>query len=189
MLCGKFGPKLKAVGYDAVFVTGKAADKTLLYVNSGKVEIQDASWLWGKDTFETEMAIKNIFGDDADGAYIGPAGERKALTSGIVTNDTRTCARGGLGAVMGSKNLEAVIVKGNLPVPVADEALIKELRKKYLPLTKEGLGNLLTKYGNCGLLDGVNEVGDASVKNWADVGSFDFPSGGSTIGDESVNKY
>lgn len=185
---GKFGPKLKAAGFDAVFITGAAAEKTLIYINSGEVEIQDASWLWGKDTYETEMAIKEKFGEDVDGAFIGPAGERKALTSGIVTNDARICARGGLGAVMGSKNLKGVVVKGDMPVAVADEALVKELRKKYLPHTKEGIGKLLSSYGTCGLLAGANEAGDAPVKNWAGVGIIDFPNAAS-IGDENVIKY
>lgn len=185
---GRFGFKLKSAGYDALFITGLSETKVMLFIDDGRVEILDAQWLWGKNTEETEKALKERFGNDTDAAFIGPAGERMALTSGIVTYDARICARGGLGAVMGSKRVKAVLVKGEREIPVHDRQKVKQLRKESLPKATDGLGNLLNKYGTCGLMVSANESGDAPVKNWAGVGVIDFPNA-AAISDESVIKY
>ena len=185
---GRFGFKLKSAGYDAVFITGISDNKVILSIDNGKAEIIDAEWLWGKNTEDTEKLLKQKYGEDTDAAFIGPSGERQALTSGIVTYDARICARGGLGAVMGSKGVKAVLVKGEEDISVYDRQLVKQLRKESLPNAAKGLGNLLNKYGTCGLMVSANESGDAPVKNWAGVGVVDFPNA-AAISDESVIKY
>ncbi len=185
---GRFGFHLKSAGYDAIFIEGASDQKVMLYIDEEKVEILDADWLWGKDTTETESLIKEKYGSHNDAAFIGPAGERMALTSGIVTYDARICARGGLGAVMGSKNLKAVIVSGSKTIQTADPVQVSSLRKSCLPKAREGLGGLLNRYGTCGLLISANESGDAPVKNWAGAGVADFKTA-ANISDENVIKY
>ncbi len=127
---GYFGPALKSTGYDAVFFTGKSHKPVYLYLYDGIKELRDASHLWGKDTNETEDQICRESGDShVRIACIGPAGEKLSLISCIINDKGRAAARSGLGAVMGSKNLKAVAVKGNEKTPVADEDKLKELNK------------------------------------------------------------
>jgi len=127
---GYFGAFMKFAGYDALFFTGISAKPVYLFINNGKAELRDAAHVWGKDTYQTEEILKSELGKDVEVACIGPSGEKLSIISAII-NKSRTAARSGLGAVMGSKKLKAVAVKGNLKVPLADEQRTKELRKKY----------------------------------------------------------
>jgi aldehyde:ferredoxin oxidoreductase len=170
---GYFGAFLKFAGYDAVFFTGISAKPVYLFINNGKAELRDAAHLWGKDTYQTEEILKSELGKDVEVACIGPAGENLSLISAII-NRTRTAARSGLGAVMGSKRLKAVAVKGKMKVPVADEAKTKELRKKW----QAELGGHIVWLKPTGtpflVVPGVQD-GDSPVKNWGGVGVIDFP--------------
>lgn len=135
---GFFGPELKRAGYDAVFFKGISKKPVYLWICDRKVEIRDASHLWGKDTNETEDTIREEVGDSAIRiASIGPAGEKMSLISCVITDKGRASARSGLGAVMGSKKLKAVVVKGSLSVPVANPAQIEKLKQKMLKPLKE----------------------------------------------------
>ena len=118
---GWLGAFLKFSGYDNVFFRGIAEKPVYLFINNGKAELKDASRLWGKDTYETEDMIKTEHGKDTVVACIGPGGEKMSRIAGIVHLKGSVAARSGLGAVMGSKRLKAVAVKGNMKVPVADE--------------------------------------------------------------------
>ena len=110
---GTFGPELKTAGYDAIFFSGISPKPVYLLIRDGKAELRDASGLWGKDTYETEECIQSETGDNKlKVACIGPAGEAKSLLAGIVSERGRIAARGGAGAVMGSKNLKAIAVRG-----------------------------------------------------------------------------
>ncbi len=130
---GFWSVELKRAGYDALFVTGKSDRPVWINVTDNSIEIKDAAGLWGKDTTETEELIREMLGDKkVRVASIGESGEKISLISGIVTDAGRIAARSGLGAVMGSKNLKAVAVRGTGRVPVADEAGLKALNKKYL---------------------------------------------------------
>jgi aldehyde:ferredoxin oxidoreductase len=134
---GFFSVELKRAGYDAVFVTGKAKKPVYIYINDGKVEIKDAKKVWGKDTVETEELIRaELKEKKAQIACIGKAGEKLSLISGVVTDGGRIAARSGLGAVMGSKNLKALVVKGSARATVADPEKMKELNKKFLKAFK-----------------------------------------------------
>jgi len=170
---GYFGAFLKYAGYDALFFTGISEKPAYLFINNGKAELRDAAHLWGKDTSQTEEILKSELGKDVEVACIGPSGENLSLTSAIVSR-IRTAARSGLGAVMGSKKLKAVAVKGNMKVPLADEAKIKELRKKW---QAELGGHIvwLKPFGTTFLVDIGVQSGDSPVKNWAGVGVTDFP--------------
>ena len=170
---GYFGAFLKFAGYDAVFFTGMSAKPVYLFINNGRAELRDAAHLWGKDTRQTEEILKSELGKDVEVACIGPSGENLSLISAVL-NRSRTAARSGLGAVMGSKKLKAVAVKGKMKVPLADEQRTKELRKKY---TAELGGHIawLKPFGTPFLVDIGVLSGDSPVKNWAGVGVIDFP--------------
>ncbi len=129
---GDFGPALKRCGVDALFVRGLARKPVYLLVTEDGVQIRDATGLWGRDTVETEDALREELGDgSARVACIGPGGEHMVRFAGIVNARGRIAARSGLGAVMGSKRLKAVVA---MPVqaqdpPVADKASITRVRK------------------------------------------------------------
>jgi aldehyde:ferredoxin oxidoreductase len=110
---GTFGPALHGAGWDGVFISGTAARPVYLYLDAKTVEIRDASDLWGLDAVETEAVLHARLSFEAKVACIGPAGEKLSLISGIVNDGGRLAARGGLGAVMGSKKLKAVAARGH----------------------------------------------------------------------------
>jgi len=181
---GDFGPNLKFAGFDGVFFSGAASNPVYLYIENGKPEIRDATQLWGKDSLDTEDMLKEIHGK-ASVACIGPSGEKLSLIAAIISEKGRAAARSGLAAVMGAKKLKALAVKGNMKVPMADEAKAKELRRKYLPqLTGEGLTE--RKYGTCGFTEDCAMCGDSPVKNWAGSGPDDFPTAIRISGDAVI---
>jgi len=127
---GYLAPALKSTGYDAIFFTGKSPKPVYLYLGNGSKELRDAGHLWGKDTNETEDQICQELGDNQlKIASIGPAGEKLSLISCIINDKGRAAARSGLGAVMGSKNLKALAVRGKEKTAIADEGRLKELNK------------------------------------------------------------
>jgi aldehyde:ferredoxin oxidoreductase len=128
---GYFSPSLKRCGLDAVFFYGVSKDPVYLYVTDQSAELRDASGLWGRDTIETEIRLKEEHGRRAQVACIGPAGERLSYMAGIVNDRGRIAARGGLGAVMGSKRLKAVVTAGRKKVDVVDSEKIGEFRKAF----------------------------------------------------------
>jgi len=178
---GAFGPYLKFAGYDGVFFSGMSEKPVYLLVDDGRVELRDANHLWGKDTWETENFFQKELGREAKVASIGPSGERLALISAVITDRGRAAGRSGLGAVMGSKKLKAVVVRGQQPVPVADKARLDAVRKKFLKVLKKGdvptfLGpKMLREFGTCGLTAVMVKIGGAAVKNFGGVGEVDFP--------------
>lgn len=182
---GNFGPCLKLAGYDAVFFTGQSSKPVYLLIDSGKAEIRDASHLWGKDTYDTEDAIRAELGQDTELACVGPSGEKLSLIAAVVNNKGRTASRSGLGAVMGSKKLKAVAVKGKLKVPMFDEAKVIELRKSYIPKLGGHL-SIMRAVGTPAILIPCAQQGDAPIKNWAGVQAIDFPELEKIGGDEII---
>ncbi len=181
---GTFGPFLKFAGYDAVFFSGAASSPVYLYIENGKPEIRDAAPIWGKDCLETEDTLAGIHGKDISVASIGPSGENLSRIACVINEKGRAAGRSGLGAVMGSKKLKAVVVKGNLKIPIHDEEKTKELRKNYIPqLQGEGIG--LKKYGTCEITEASVECGDAPIKNWSVSGPDEFPNA-KQISDDAV---
>jgi len=171
---GFFGPYLRFAGYDAVFFTGIAPKPVYLLVDNGRAELKDASGLWGKDTFETEDILKAEYGRDAEVVCIGPAGEKLSRIAAIINQKGRAAARSGLGAVMGSKKLKAVVARGSQKVPMFDAARATELRRKYLPLLT-GHAEGIRKFGTPMILMPCATSGDAPIKNWDGVQAIDFP--------------
>ena len=187
---GFFGPALKKAGFDAIFVTGIADKPVYILVDEGNVEVRDASHLWGKDCTETDTMLRAEFGKSAEGAYIGPAGERLSLISAIMNNEGRAAGRSGLGAVMGSKKLKAVVARGNMEIPLADKERANDLRRMYLKGLEEDAFEGLRDYGTCGGTAGVILEGDGPVKNWGGVGVRDFPKVmADRVGGDAVIQY
>jgi aldehyde:ferredoxin oxidoreductase len=117
---GTFGTELKRAKYDAVIITGKAKQPVYLWLDDDSVELLDASAMWGKSPAETEATIKAELGDYyIRVAAIGLAGEKKSKLANIINDTTRAAGRGGLGAVMGSKNLKAIAVRGTNDVAIS----------------------------------------------------------------------
>jgi aldehyde:ferredoxin oxidoreductase len=132
-----FGHELKVAGYDAVVFTGKSKKPVFLWVNNGKAELRDASPYWGKGVMDTTAGIQNELKDPhIRVACIGPGGEKMSRIACIMSDQFRAAGRGGLGAVMGSKNLKAVAARGTGKIGVADPGKFQEAvlstRKKIL---------------------------------------------------------
>lgn len=129
---GRFPWDFKAAGLDALFITGRSPWPVILTVTPGKVEIVPAVPLWGCDIPTTVAALKNL----GSVAAIGPAGENGVLFANIMMGEGNSVGRGGLGAVMGSKNLKAVTVSGDLETGVAEPALVEKVRQDVMRLFK-----------------------------------------------------
>ena len=181
---GDFGPYLKFAGFDGVFFSGASKKPVYLYIENGKPELKDAGNLWGKDCLKTENMLKDAHGKGTSVACIGPAGEQMSLLAAIMNEQGRAAGRSGVGAVMGSKKLKAIAVKGNQKVPMADEPEAIQLRRKWVKQL-QGLGETLTKYGTAGITEASAMSGDSPVKNWAGAGEVDFPNA-KKISDDAV---
>lgn len=189
---GEFGPNLKFSGFDGVFFTGISQKPVYLFINNGRYELKNAAHLWGKDTFETEDILKAQLGHETEIACIGPSGENLSLIAAVMNNKGRAAARSGLGAVMGSKRLKAVAVKGNINIPIYDNLKVTELRKKYIPQLG-GPVKVFRDFGTPFMTEGANNSGDSPVKNWDGIGTIDFPGvekiGGNAVIERQEKKY
>ncbi len=134
---GRFGPMMKAAGFDAIVVEGRADRPVYLWVTGGRVEVRDASGVWGLFTADAREALLRETHPGAEAAVIGPAGERGCLFACVISENDRAAGRSGTGAVMGSKNLKAVVVHGEDPAPVHDEERLAALRKEIVRLCLE----------------------------------------------------
>jgi aldehyde:ferredoxin oxidoreductase len=185
--CGAdFGPNLKFTGYDGIFFTGVSEKPVYLFIDNGKAELKDANHLWGKSTFETEDFLSAEHGRTVKVASIGPAGEKLSLISSIITHKGSAAARSGLGAVMGSKRLKAVVVRGEGKVPIADAEATDRLRKEYLAQLKSPVTSSLHEFGTCVHTDSSAHSGDTPVKNWGGIGVIELPDV-SGLSKESLN--
>ena len=117
---GSFGAALKGAGLDGLVVTGRADRPVYLYARDGAVEVRDAADLWGLDTQRTQKAVQERTSAKASVACIGPAGENRVLFASILNDRDRAAGRGGMGAVMGGKNLKAIAAAGGQAVAIAD---------------------------------------------------------------------
>jgi len=176
---GFFGPELKKAGFDAVFVSGASKTPVYIWINDGKVEIRDASALWGLDAKETQEALEKATGEaKVRAAVIGPAGEHLSLVAAVMNDGHRAAGRGGPGAVMGSKKLKAVAVRGTGEIGVADPARLREINRSLTAAIKTGgmmgLAGAFQELGTGVFTGGSALSGDSPVKNWGGVGVVDF---------------
>jgi len=161
------GVAMKKAGYDAMVIVGKSDKPVYIVVNDDDVEIRDASHLWGKDVIETQKIIKEELGKDFRTGVIGPAGE-KLLKISDIDFEERQSARGGGGAVMGSKMLKAIAVKGTKNVEYADRKELTEEIKKWNEIINSSEAKKLDmSYGSGEFYTWMNkERGVFPVKNW-----------------------
>ena len=165
---GTWGVRLKGCGYDRLIIEGKANAPVFLAIKDGKVSLEEAGDLWGKDTSETTESLTGRFGKDASVACIGRAGENQVRFATIIYDGHRALGRGGLGAVMGAKKLKAILVSGKQKTAVADpgkmELVVYEANKwvKANPITSKGL----PEFGTPVLVKLIDELGVLPVRNF-----------------------
>ncbi len=161
------GVALRRAGFDALLIRGRSAEPVVLVVENEKARLEPAHDLWGLDTKAARKALLQRYGEGVRTAVIGPAGERLSWLATIEC-DGRQAGRGGGGAVLGSKNLKALVVKGTGEVPMADSLRVKELVRRWNeiirthPVTEADM-----KYGSGEFLDWMNRVsGTFPSRNW-----------------------
>jgi len=189
---GYFGSELKAAGWDAVFISGAASSPQYLLIDDRGVVLKDASHLWGKDTLDAEDMIRAEAGDPKlRVACIGPSSEKLSLISGIVNDKGRIAARSGVGAVMGSKKLKAMAVRGKGRVTIADEAKLEELRRAFLKDLRERPNTFRTlrDYGTCGFTASSVVGGATPIKNWILAGEQAFPTVDKIADGDAIMQY
>ena len=169
---GSFPNVFKGTGFDGVVVSGKSEDKVWIHITPEGVVIHSAEDLWVLKTSETENAIKEKVGDKCRVACIGPAGENQVLFAAVVS-ETRTASRGGVGAVMGSKNLKAIAVSGNIKTSIADKQAMDESVKKIRDNQNENPSVVsMQMNGTAGLISVVNAMGGLPTRNFQ-TGTFE----------------
>lgn len=165
---GFFGSELRFTGYDGLIISGKSENPVYLWLHDGRAEIRDADHIWGKDTCDTvDLIQKELSDQKIRVACIGPAGENLVRIASIITDKGRACARTGVGAVMGSKGLKAVAVRGTGKIAVAHEAELQKLAKETADnMIKHPRTQLIKQHGTAGILEMVVKGGYGIVKNW-----------------------
>ncbi|MBD3184033.1 aldehyde ferredoxin oxidoreductase, partial [Candidatus Poribacteria bacterium] len=161
---GYWGAELKRTGYDAIIFEGKSEKPVYLWIGeTGEPKLRDATHLWGKTTHETEETIREELGNKLiRTALIGPAGENLVRVACILNDLSHSYGRSGLGAVMGSKNLKGVAVRGKKPPAMADPAKIKEFGKWINENYSKGFQDV----GTAGGVMGLNEGGGLPTRNF-----------------------
>ena len=146
---GHWGPELKYAGYDGIVIEGTAENPVYIWIDDEFVEIRSAKHLWGATTGETEKRVRKELGDEEIKiASIGPAGEKLVRYGCIINDKSRAAGRCGMGAVMGSKKLKAIAIRGTHDVTVADiDRLVELIAKVYSTWKPEPFGKSLSRYG------------------------------------------
>jgi len=164
---GQWGAELRSTGFDIIIITGKAPKPVYLFIDDGAVQIKSARHMWGKTTWEAEQMIRDELGDQKIRVSgIGPAGENLCRFACLINDHFRAAGRTGMGAVMGSKNLKAVALRGTKDVQVADrEGLVEHCRGLY----ERAKGPATLKYRTLGTAQNVltlNAQGALPTKNF-----------------------
>jgi aldehyde:ferredoxin oxidoreductase len=165
---GMFGWKMKKAGFDGVVITGKAKRPSYLHLDNGTAELRDAADYWGKTTHETTDALIEDLGDTkARVLCIGPAGENLSLLACVINDRDRAAGRGGSGAVMGAKNLKAIVATGDMPIKVADPDRLDAVKERIRTKIQEnGICDGLHLYGTSVLVNIIHENGILPTKNF-----------------------
>lgn len=165
---GYWGAELKFAGYDAVIIEGKSEKPVYINIADDVVEIKYAESIWGKLVSETTTILEELHGEKARVSAIGPAGEKLSKISGVINDRGRAAGRSGVGAVLGSKNLKAIVVRGTNKVNVADSEKLKEVFSRCMAKIKENgvTGQGLPTYGSAVLVNIINEHGALPTNNF-----------------------
>ena len=165
---GFWGPELKFTGFDAIVVKGRSEKPVYLWIHDGKAEIRDAAHLWGKETGETQSVIREELQDPKIKVLlIGPGGENLVRFANILNNLNDANGRGGLGAVMGSKNLKAIAVRGHQSINIADKETVGKLRKFFADNLMDNPSNRgLRVFGTAEYVNVANNDGMLPTRNF-----------------------
>ena len=164
---GSWGRALKGAGLDGIIIEGQSDSPIYLHIKDGRIDFRDASHLWGKDTYEVDSIMKKEIHSKIAVSSIGPAGENLVKISGIFSDGIhgRCAARCGLGAVMGSKKLKAIVVEGSRKPSVHDSQRLQISIKETIPELME-VTKALKELGTAGGMIAAESVGDLPIKNW-----------------------
>jgi aldehyde:ferredoxin oxidoreductase len=189
---GFVGPHLRFAGYDGVLATGQAEQPVYLLLQDGQSELRDASHLWGLDSYRTQEEIKKELGDESlRVACIGPGGEHLVKFAGVLADQGRAAGRSGMGAVMGSKRLKALVCRGTGSVPLADEEAFNQVARETLDLLRDDvstqvlhqtgtagsanvlsmLGNMPNRYFTLGEFQAVDNISGSTMAETIQVGT------------------
>lgn len=165
---GWWGAELKRAGFDALVIHGKSENPVYLWIKDGQVAIRSADHLWGLNTADCQEIIRSEL-DDAKirVAQIGPAGENKVRYAAVMHDINRAAGRSGMGAVMGSKNLKAVAVRGSFKVVLADKDLL-QITQRWLTSNYKDMMGWAIEYGTSGSVKGNHDAGVTGVRNYQD---------------------
>ena len=184
---GHFPAELKMAGYDMLIIQGRAEKPTYISIKDGEVKFRSAEKLMGMMTTDTQLFIKEELGDhNFRIACIGPAGER-VVPMACIVNERRAAGRKGLGAVMGSKNLKAIAVRGHHRPAIADAEAFRKARQAMNKAMKDSpvLYPAFAKSGTPMVVDATSEMGILSIRNWSATGEIDMVGG---LGDAAQAK-
>jgi aldehyde:ferredoxin oxidoreductase len=185
---GYWGANLRFSGYDGIILRHRSEKPVYLWVSDQGAELRDATGIWGRDAFETDEILRQETDTRARVAAIGPAGERMVRFASVTYEGrtARASGRGGIGAIMGSKNLKAIVTYGKKRIELNDKQGLQQLLREDLPIIKKGAAGL-TAYGTPGGVEAVEHTGDLPIKNWQ-LGS--YREGASKIaGQTNLPKY
>jgi len=163
---GFFGPELRFAGYDGIIVTGRAEKPVWLSIVAGQAELHDAFALWGSDSYETQEQVRAALGEPkARVACIGVAGENRVSMAAVMNDHGRAAGRTGMGAVMGSKNLKAIAVRGKARVPLADPDGFKDVVREIIASLDEDMAAVsLQLAGTACYVDMALMYGDMPIR-------------------------
>ena len=164
---GLLSAELKYAGYDTIAIEGRAPGPVYLLVDDDRVELRDASTYWGQGSLSTEKALKEALGEDLQILTIGPAGEAGVAFACISHDFGRQAGRGGVGTVMGAKNLKAIAVRGSRSIPVADPERYRTLAREMYAACRASPGlEAWQRYGTAGVTTWANEIGAFPTRNF-----------------------
>lgn len=189
---GYYGPEIKKCGFDGILIKGIANTPKYITIIDDEKQINDASDVWGLDAIETERVLKEKH-IKSRVACIGQSSEKLSLISGVVNDKGRIAARSGLGAVMGSKKLKALVLKGNKKIALYDKETLLKHTKDYnekINAAKGGLIPIYQKYGTTAGNVFLGNSGDTPIKNWGGNSNENFPTERlNKISGGEINKY
>ena len=164
---GCWGYELKNAGYDGIILEGRAEKPVYIYINDEEISIKNAEHLWGKSTHEADEMIKKELNEDLQIMLIGPGGEKLVRYASIMTDgkDSRALGRCGVGAVMGSKNIKAIAVKGTKHIQIYNDHKLKaSIREVARGIRESAMG--MTRFGTASGVIGHESYGNFPLKNW-----------------------
>ena len=182
---GHWGAELRFAGFDGLIITGRAAEPVYLWLHDGQVEIRPAGHLWGLDHFAAFERLRRETDPQAQAACIGPAGENRVLLAGVQQGGqehARTAGRGGMGALLGSKNLKAIVVRGHEKPAYPDARAFRAFVRQINRFIQEN-AVALSQLGTAGGVPATEVVGDLPLKNWT-LGN--WPEGAAAISGQRI---